>query len=99
MLLDYNGESQRKISYDVYHRGSRNYRDNSNSFCTAEPEGIDTADDKVYDIDEIGSKQDLRFHEGLCQPGISTDVLDTLQGCDTPIISAPGSSDLVRQDE
>jgi hypothetical protein len=64
-----------------------------------EEPGIETADDKVHDIEGAGSEQDVRFHEGLCQAGITTDALGP-EGCDNPVLSpAPGASDLVRQDE
>ena len=41
----------------------------------------------------------VRFHEGLCQGGHSTTVLDSIGGCDNPIITDPGNSDENRQDD
>ncbi|HYZ58120.1 MAG TPA: hypothetical protein VE544_00580 [Nitrososphaeraceae archaeon] len=43
------------------------------------------------------SEQDVRFHEGTCQGGHSTDVLDEeFGGCDA--LGDPGNSDDNRQD-
>lgn len=55
--------------------------------------GIDTADTNVHDNTGLGSSQDVRFHEGLCQAGISTAVLDSIGGCSNPIITPPGNSE------
>ncbi len=55
--------------------------------------GINTADANVHDNTELASNQDVRFHEGLCQAGISTDVLDSIGGCSNPIITSPGESE------
>jgi acyl-coenzyme A thioesterase PaaI-like protein len=46
----------------------------------------------------LASDQDVRFHEGLCQGGHSTTVLDSIGGCNNPIITPPGNSDNHRQD-
>ena len=66
-------------------------------------EGLDKADENVHDNTELASNQDVRFHEGLCQGGHSTSVLDTLDGCegakDQGIIGEPGESDDNRQDD
>jgi hypothetical protein len=69
------------------------------AFAKETPPGIALeADDKVHDIDDVGSQQDVRFHEGLCQAGITTDALGE-QGCDNPVLTpAPGASDEVRRD-
>ena len=69
------------------------------AFAQPQPPGIDVADVNVHENTGLASNPDVRFHEGLCQAGISTAVLDTLQGCATPIITAPGESDEVRQDQ
>jgi len=94
--MDYNGESQHKISYDVY-RGFRNYRDNSNSFCREGTARNRDADTKIHENTEpeegeLVSQQDLAFHIGTCQGGISTDALENLlpNGCDD--LPSPGQS-------
>ena len=56
-------------------------------------EGLDTADKRVHENTEFGSDQDVRFHEGLCQGGHSTTALDSLDGCNNPIITEPGNSE------
>jgi hypothetical protein len=46
------------------------------------------------------SEQDIRFHEGICQGGHSTDVLDEItggEGCGA--LGDPGKSDENRQDD
>jgi hypothetical protein len=50
--------------------------------------GLDTADKNIHDNTGPLSDQDLRFHEGTCQGGHSTTVLDNLGGCD--ILKEPG---------
>jgi hypothetical protein len=53
--------------------------------------GLNIADEKIHDNTVLGSDQDFRFHEGICQGGHSTDVLDQLtggQGCDA--LNSPG---------
>ena len=63
-------------------------------------DGLNEADDKVHDN---APQNDVTFHEGLCQGGHSTDVLDDItdgKGCDAnPPITDPGNSDENRQDE
>ncbi len=55
--------------------------------------GINTADTNVHDNTGPVSSQDVRFHEGLCQAGISTLVLESINGCSNPIITPPGNSE------
>jgi len=50
--------------------------------------GLDKADKNVHDNTGPLSDQDIRFHEGTCQGGHSTTVLDNLGGCD--ILPPPG---------
>jgi hypothetical protein len=63
-------------------------------------DGLNKADDNVH---ENAPQNDVTFHEGLCQGGHSTDVLDDItggEGCDAnPPITDPGNSDENRQDE
>ena len=59
--------------------------------------GLEKADDKVHDNTGPVSDQDIKFHEGLCQGGHSTEALDNLGGCD--ILSDPGESDDNRNDD
>jgi hypothetical protein len=65
--------------------------------------GLNEADENVHENtdSEIGdlSEQDIRFHEGTCQGGHSTDVLDTITGGGCPTEGFdPGNSDENRQD-
>ena len=59
--------------------------------------GLEKADDNVHDNTGPVSEQDIKFHEGLCQGGHSTEALDNLGGCD--ILSDPGESDDNRNDD
>ena len=66
-------------------------------------DGLNRADEKVHENtdSEIGdlSEQDIRFHEGTCQGGHSTDVLDSITGGGCPTEGFdPGESDEHRQD-
>jgi hypothetical protein len=66
-------------------------------------DGLNEADVNVHENtdSEIGdlSEQDIRFHEGTCQGGHSTDVLDTITGGGCPTEGFdPGNSDENRQD-
>jgi len=68
------------------------------AFAKETPPGIaEHADENVHNIAGTGSQQDVRFHEGLCQAGISTEALGP-QGCDNQLLSDPGASDNRRQD-
>ena len=62
-------------------------------------DGLNKADDNVH---ENAPQNDVTFHEGLCQGGHSTDVLDQItdgEGCNAnPPITDPGNSDENRQD-
>ena len=59
--------------------------------------GLEKADDKVHENTGPVSDQDIKFHEGLCQGGHSTEALDNLGGCN--ILSDPGNSDNNRNDD
>jgi hypothetical protein len=63
--------------------------------------GLEKADEKVHENTgstiENPSEQEIRFHEGTCQGGHTTEVLDILGGCD--VLSDPGDSDTHRQDK
>jgi hypothetical protein len=59
-------------------------------------EGLDRADENVH---ENAPENDVTYHEGQCQGGHSSTVLDSLGGCDADIITDPGNSDDNRQDE
>lgn len=53
--------------------------------------GLNIADVKVHDNTGPLSDQDFRFHEGICQGGHTTDVLNEVtngQGCDA--LNSPG---------
>ena len=43
--------------------------------------GIEIADEKVHENTGPVSPQDVVFHEGLCQAGITTEALEELGGC------------------
>jgi hypothetical protein len=58
--------------------------------------GLEVADENVHDNTGPVSDQDVRFHEGTCQGGHTTEALEGLGGCD--ILSDPGNSDNHRQD-
>ena len=58
--------------------------------------GLETADVNVHENTGPVSSQDVRFHEGLCQGGHTTEALDGLGGCD--ILTSPANSDDNRQD-
>ena len=66
--------------------------------------GLNRADENIHENtdstpDDL-SEQDIRFHEGICQGGHSTDVLDEItdgEGCDA--LGDPGKSDDNRQDD
>lgn len=60
-------------------------------------QGLEKADENVHENTGSVSEQDIRFHEGLCQGGHTTDALEGLGGCN--ILSAPGNSDDNRQDD
>jgi hypothetical protein len=64
------------------------------AFAQPQPPGMETADENVHKNTE--TKQDIAFHEGLCQAGITTEALISLGGCG--ILGSPGQSDEVRQD-
>ena len=72
------------------------------AFAKETPPGIaNHADENVHtNTGGVGSQQDFRFHEGLCQAGISTEALEEATngaGCDA--LSPPGNSGGVRQDD
>jgi hypothetical protein len=67
----------------------------STAFAKETPPGIaNQADENVHDnTGGLGSAQDFRFHEGLCQAGISTEALEEATdgaGCDA--LTPPGNS-------
>ena len=66
------------------------------AFAQPEPPGIERADVNVHENTGPVSHQDIVFHEGLCQAGITTEALEGLGGCE--ILTSPGQSDDVRQD-
>jgi hypothetical protein len=67
------------------------------AFAQDTPPGIaEHADENVHENTGPVSEQDVVFHTGLCQAGITTEALEELGGCD--ILGSPGQSDEVRQD-
>jgi len=58
-------------------------------------DGLNNADVKVHEgtgsTPDNPSDQDIRFHEGTCKGGHTTDVLESIGGCDA--LSEPGNSD------
>lgn len=42
---------------------------------------IETADEAVHAVFGLGSEGDVKFHQGLCAAGISTEALDEVGGC------------------
>lgn len=63
--------------------------------------GTEVADPKVHEntgsTPEDPSDQDIRFHEGMCQGDLTTEVLESIGGCDA--LSDPGESDDNRNDD
>jgi hypothetical protein len=63
--------------------------------------GLEKADEKVHEntgsTPENPSDQDIRFHEGTCQGGHTTEVLESIGGCG--VLTDPGNSDENRQDD
>jgi hypothetical protein len=57
--------------------------------------GLEKADRNIHEntgsTPENPSDQDIRFHEGTCQGGHTTEALEGLGGCD--VLSDPGNSD------
>jgi hypothetical protein len=56
---------------------------------------LERVDENVY---ENAILNDIPFHEGSCQDGHSTVVLDSVGGCENGPITAPGNSDDNRRD-
>ena len=59
--------------------------------------GLEKADKNVHDNTGPVRDQDIKFHEGLCQGGHTTEALEQLGGCD--ILIDLGNSDGNRQDK
>jgi hypothetical protein len=60
-------------------------------------DGLNNADGNVHDNAggpnaDLGSDQDVRFHEGLCQGGHSTNALDCENAKEDGIIGEPSNS-------
>ena len=72
----------------------------STAFAKETPPGIaEHADENVHtNTGGLGSEQDFRFHEGLCQAGISTEDLEGAVPGGCAGLEPPGNSGEVRQD-
>jgi hypothetical protein len=55
--------------------------------------GLEEADENIHENTgpPVPSDQDIRFHEGTCKGGHTTDALEGLGGCDE--LSEPGESE------
>jgi hypothetical protein len=57
--------------------------------------GLEKADRNIHEntgsTSDNPSDQDIRFHEGTCQGGHTTEALENLGGCD--VLTDPGNSD------
>lgn len=55
--------------------------------------GLEKADQNIHENTgpPVPSDQDIRFHEGTCQGGHTTEALEGLGGCDA--LSGPGESE------
>jgi hypothetical protein len=62
-----------------------------------EDQGFERADCEVHENTGPVSEQDVRFHEGTCQGGHTSEALEGLGGCE--ILTAPGNSDDNRNDD
>jgi hypothetical protein len=62
-----------------------------------EDKGFERADCEVHENTGPVSDQDIRFHEGTCQGGHTSEALEGLGGCE--ILTAPGNSDDNRNDD
>jgi uncharacterized membrane protein len=58
--------------------------------------GLEKADDNVH---ENAPQNDVKFHEGTCQGGHTTEALEEIASCDEPPITDPGNSDDHRNDD
>lgn len=56
-------------------------------------DGLNEADNKIHENTgpPVPSDEDIRFHEGTCKGGHTTDALEGLGGCD--VLTEPGNSD------
>jgi hypothetical protein len=45
-------------------------------------DAIEIADEAVHEFSGPGSEQDIRFHQALCEAGITTEALEELGGCE-----------------
>ena len=67
-----------------------------------EKKGFERADCQTHENFGLGSEQDVRFHEGTCQGGRTTEEFEEAVpgGCENEdVISDPGNSDNNRKDD
>jgi hypothetical protein len=52
------------------------------AFAQTTDPGIELADRLLHEATGAGSTEDIHFHQGLCQAGITTEALEELGGCE-----------------
>jgi hypothetical protein len=52
------------------------------AFAQTTSPGIELADRLLHEATGAGGSEDIRFHQGLCQAGITTEALEELGGCE-----------------
>ncbi len=67
-------------------------------------EGIEIADEAIHERfppeeGEAASEEDIRFHQALCQAGITTEALEELGGCEILPPLIPETDDLTQDEE
>ena len=45
-------------------------------------DSIEIADEAVHESLGLGSEEDVLFHQGLCEVGITTEALEEIGGCE-----------------
>jgi len=61
------------------------------AFAQPDQSSIELADRLLHEATGAGSSEDIRFHQGLCLAGITTEALEELGGCE--ILPPIGQSD------
>ena len=52
------------------------------AFAQTTNPGVEIADRLLHEATGAGSSEDIHFHQGLCQAGITTEALEELGGCE-----------------
>ncbi len=67
-------------------------------------EGIEIADETIHEHfppgeGEVASEEDIRFHQALCEAGITTQALEELGGCEILPPLVPEIEDGIQDEE